>query len=115
MSARQWIDLPPVWLVGFMATAWAIDRGLPLVQAFGFPGQRVAGQDAGNARVALGEGQQQGEHLLAAPCGGALLVEDHTDTTEQGLLDKLDDSFEHLRLAGEVTVERGLGYAHLAR
>jgi protein-S-isoprenylcysteine O-methyltransferase Ste14 len=28
-------DIPPVWLGGFLATAWVIDRGLPLVQAFG--------------------------------------------------------------------------------
>jgi protein-S-isoprenylcysteine O-methyltransferase Ste14 len=35
-------DLPPVWLLGFMAAAWAIDRGLPLVEAFG-PVYRVAG------------------------------------------------------------------------
>jgi hypothetical protein len=35
-------DLPPVWLMGFMAAAWAIDRGLPLVEAFG-PVYRVAG------------------------------------------------------------------------
>jgi protein-S-isoprenylcysteine O-methyltransferase Ste14 len=35
-------DLPPVWLLGFMAAAWAIDRGLPLVEAFG-PVYRAAG------------------------------------------------------------------------
>ncbi len=28
-------DLPPVWLAGFLAAAWLLDRGLPLVQAFG--------------------------------------------------------------------------------
>jgi protein-S-isoprenylcysteine O-methyltransferase Ste14 len=28
-------DLPPVWLAGFIAIAWLLDRGLPLVQAFG--------------------------------------------------------------------------------
>lgn len=35
-------DLPPVWLLGFMATAWTLDRGLPLVEAFG-PVYRTAG------------------------------------------------------------------------
>jgi protein-S-isoprenylcysteine O-methyltransferase Ste14 len=35
-------DLPPVWLIGFMVAAWAIDRGLPLVEAFG-PVYRAAG------------------------------------------------------------------------
>jgi dimethylargininase len=35
-------DLPPVWLIGFMAAAWLIDRGLPLVEAFG-PVYQVAG------------------------------------------------------------------------
>lgn len=35
-------DLPPVWLAGFMALAWVIDRGMPLVAAFG-PVYRVAG------------------------------------------------------------------------
>lgn len=28
-------DLPPVWLAGFMALAWVIDRGMPLVEMFG--------------------------------------------------------------------------------
>lgn len=35
-------DLPPVWLLGALAAAWTIDRGLPLVQAFG-PAYHVAG------------------------------------------------------------------------
>ena len=35
-------DLPPVWLIGFMAVASLIDRGMPLVQAFG-PVYHVAG------------------------------------------------------------------------
>ncbi len=35
-------DLPPVWLAGFMAAAWVIDRGMPLVEAFG-PLYRVLG------------------------------------------------------------------------
>jgi protein-S-isoprenylcysteine O-methyltransferase Ste14 len=28
-------DLPPVWLAGFLAAAWVLDRGLPVVQVFG--------------------------------------------------------------------------------
>lgn len=28
-------DLPPLWLFGFMVAAWTLDRGLPLVEAFG--------------------------------------------------------------------------------
>jgi protein-S-isoprenylcysteine O-methyltransferase Ste14 len=35
-------DLPPVWLAGFLAMAWLLDRGLPLVEAFG-PLFRVLG------------------------------------------------------------------------
>lgn len=35
-------DMPPVWLFGFLAAAWVIDRGLPLVQAFG-PIYRILG------------------------------------------------------------------------
>ena len=35
-------DLPPVWLAGFMAAAWVIDRGMPLVEAFG-PLYRILG------------------------------------------------------------------------
>jgi protein-S-isoprenylcysteine O-methyltransferase Ste14 len=35
-------DLPPVWLFAFMAAAWLIDRGLPLVEAFG-PVYQVSG------------------------------------------------------------------------
>ncbi|KPQ13581.1 MAG: putative protein-S-isoprenylcysteine methyltransferase [Rhodobacteraceae bacterium HLUCCO18] len=35
-------DLPPVWLAGFMVVAWVLDRGLPLVEAFG-PLYRVLG------------------------------------------------------------------------
>lgn len=32
---RGFPDIPPVWLAGFLAAAWILDRGLPLVQAFG--------------------------------------------------------------------------------
>jgi protein-S-isoprenylcysteine O-methyltransferase Ste14 len=39
---RGFPDLPPIWLGGFLAAAWALDRGLPLVQAFG-PLLRAAG------------------------------------------------------------------------
>lgn len=28
-------DLPPVWLLAFMALAWIFDRALPLIRAFG--------------------------------------------------------------------------------
>jgi protein-S-isoprenylcysteine O-methyltransferase Ste14 len=35
-------DLPPVWLAGFLGTAWVIDLGLPLVAVFG-PLLRIAG------------------------------------------------------------------------
>jgi protein-S-isoprenylcysteine O-methyltransferase Ste14 len=39
---RGFPDLPPVWLAGFLALAWLLDRGLPLVEAFG-PVWRAAG------------------------------------------------------------------------
>lgn len=45
-------DLPPVWLAGFLAAAWVLDRGLPLVQAFG-PLYRVLGGFLMLAAVAL--------------------------------------------------------------
>src|SRR6185503_19019791 len=38
-----------------------------------------------------------------------LLARDPVDEREHGLLDELDQPFEHLRLAAEVTVERRLG------
>lgn len=28
-------DMPPIWLLGAMAVAWILDRGLPLVELFG--------------------------------------------------------------------------------
>jgi protein-S-isoprenylcysteine O-methyltransferase Ste14 len=39
---RGFPDLPPVWLAGFLAAAWLLDRALPLVEAFG-PVWRGAG------------------------------------------------------------------------
>lgn len=39
---RGFPDLPPLWLLGFMGAAWLIDRGLPLVEAFG-PVYRATG------------------------------------------------------------------------
>ena len=85
-----------------------------MVQAFGFPRQRVTGENAGDARVAVGKGQQQQQHLLAAQGRGALLIEDDLDTTEQRVLDELDKTFEHLGLAGEMSVQGGFGYPDLA-
>lgn len=31
----KWIDIPPVWLLGFLGLAWAQKTGLPLGLAFG--------------------------------------------------------------------------------
>ncbi|KPP92019.1 MAG: putative protein-S-isoprenylcysteine methyltransferase [Rhodobacteraceae bacterium HLUCCA08] len=30
LPAHKWLDMPPVWLAGFIAAAWGIDRWRPL-------------------------------------------------------------------------------------
>ncbi|MNT79453.1 hypothetical protein D3C72_2187870 [compost metagenome] len=43
------------------------------------------------------------------------LVDDLVDQAEHGLLDKADQAFVHLRLAGEVAVQRRLGHVQPCR
>ena len=81
---------------------------------WGVVGKSVTGEDAGYARVAVGKGQQQHEHLLAAQRGGSLFVQNDLDTAEKGILDELDQSLEHLGFAGEMAVESRFGYTDLA-
>ena len=51
MTLPKWIDLPPVWLVLFMALAWGMARVVPVVEFAG-----PAALWAGRALIALGLG-----------------------------------------------------------
>ena len=71
--------------------------------------QGIAGEDPGHAPVALGKAQQQVQdqfHLLQAHF---LFRRDLVDEAQQAGLDEFDEALEHLGLAGEVTIEGGLG------
>lgn len=43
MSPVKWVDLPPVWLLGFVAASWAIAARDPLDLGFGGPWAQFAG------------------------------------------------------------------------
>ena len=85
------------------------------MQALGFTREGVAGQYPGDAGIALGEGQQQQQHLATAGGGPLLFLEDDPHAAEQRFLDELDQAFKHLRFAGEVAVERRFGNPDLTR
>ena len=94
-----------------------LDRGFDLVvqqvdarlQALVLIDQRVADQNARHAAVALGEAEEQGEDLLDLPQTLCFLRFNAVDDAEQARFDELDQAVEHLRLAGEVAIERGFG------
>ena len=71
--------------------------------------QRVADEHARHAGILLREAQQCRDRGLDLLHRVLLLGLDLVDQAEDGLLDELDQALEHLRLAGEVAVERGLG------
>ncbi|BDC26069.1 hypothetical protein NB2BOR_A03600 [Bordetella parapertussis] len=74
--------------------------------------QRVAGQYAGDAAIALGERQQHGDGLARLAHAIGLGDGDLVDHREDAGFDELDQPFEHLRLAGEMAVQGGLGHLH---
>ena len=84
-----------------------------LLQAFVLQHQRVANHHAAHARVFLGELQQQGHDpaRLHGACG--LTVCHLPDQADHGLVDKINQSFKHLRLAGKVAVQSRFAHANL--
>ncbi len=95
---------------------YLLDLGLQLVeqdadaipQPVVFTQQGIAIEDAGDARVALGEYQQQLQDMVAAGHGVFLFRHDEIDPWQQGILDKVDQPLEHPRLAGKMSIEGGL-------
>jgi len=81
-----------------------------LLQALVFVDQGVAHHDARHARVLLTELHEQGHQAPRAQHGVGFAVVELVDEAEHRLLDELDQSLEHLRLAGEVAVQRGLAH-----
>ena len=63
--------------------------------------QRVADQHARHAAVLLREGEQHRDRLLDLPQPALLFGGDLVDEREQRLLDELDQTLEHLRLAAK--------------
>src|SRR3990167_7095878 len=86
-----------------------------LLQALVFVHQRVAHHDACHAGVLLTKLQQQGHELARTRHGIGLSFTQLVDQTEHRLLDELDQALKHLRLAGEVAVERGLAHIQSCR
>jgi len=77
-----------------------------LLQALVLVHQRVAGQHARHAAVLLRKTEQQRHDGIGLLQAAFFFLRDLVDQAEHGLLDELDQPFEHLRLAGEVAVQR---------
>jgi hypothetical protein len=93
---------------GLEAVEELVDARLqPLVLA----NQRVARHHPHHAGVLLGEGEQHLGQLLGLPAAVGLVLRDAIGEGEDRVLDELDQAFVHLRLGGEVAVERGFGHA----
>ena len=84
-------------------------------QAFGLAHQRVSGQQAAEAGVARGKTQDDPQNLVAARLHARFFLQHPVDQAEDRVLDKIDQAFEHARLAGEMPVQCRLGHAHGAR
>ena len=80
------------------------------LQTFVLVHQRVADQHARHAGIFLGKRQQHGGDGVGLLQPAVLFRADLVDQAEHRLLDEADQSLVHLRLAGEVAVERGFGY-----
>ena len=70
--------------------------------------ERVASNHAHHAGVLLGEGEQHLDQLFALPVAVGLVGGDLVGLGRKPALDELDQALVHLRLRGEVAVERGL-------
>ena len=79
------------------------------LQALVLAHQGVAGQHAHHAGVLLGEGEQHLDQLLALAPAVGLVLGDAVGEREHRAFDELDQPLVHLRLGGELAVERGLG------
>src|SRR5258706_2166592 len=79
------------------------------LQAFIFVDKNIADQHTRHAGVLLGKTKQRREDRLELLEAIGFFRGDLVDQAEQGLLDELDQTLEHLRLAREMPVERRLG------
>ncbi len=77
--------------------------------------QGIAGHHAHHAGILLGEGEQHLDQLVTLLAAVGFVLGDAVGEREHGGLDELDQPFVHLRLGGEVPVERGLGDVELLR
>ena len=84
-------------------------------KALVFEHQRVTDHDPRHARVLLAELQQHRRDPLDLRPAVRLALDDLIDEAEDGPLDEFDQAFEHLRLAREVAVQRGLVNLELGR
>ena len=65
------------------------------VQAFGFPEQRIAMKNPGNARVALAEPQQQQQNFIAGVHRALSIFVNARNSGEQRFFHKFNQRFEH--------------------
>jgi hypothetical protein len=84
-------------------------------QALVLEHQRIAHHHPRHAGILLAELEQHRHHPVHLHGSARLALDDLVDEREHALLDEFDKALEHLRLAGEVTVERGLGDIELGR
>src|SRR5205823_380046 len=77
--------------------------------------ERVADQHAGHPRIFLREAQQHGDDLLRLRGAVLRFFGDLVDQRVQRGFNELDQALEHLCLAREVAVQRGLGNVELRR
>ena len=79
------------------------------LQPLVLPDQRLAGQDAHHARVGFGKRQQRLDEPGRLAMRVGLLLGDAVGQRKYRALDEFDQAFVHLRLGGEMAVERSLG------
>ena len=86
-----------------------------LLQTLVFKHQRVAHHHPGHARIFFPKLQHQGDDAGGFLHRVGVALHDLIDQGEDAAFDELDQAFKHLRLAGEVAVQRGFADIQLGR
>jgi len=85
----------------------------PLVQALVLEHQGIANHHASHARVLVGKLQEHGHHASRFLFARFLAFGNLVDQRKHAVLNEVDQTLKHLRLAREVTVQRGLAHLQL--
>src|SRR5207244_6232868 len=80
----------------------------PRLQPLVFVDQCVASQNARHSGIFFGESEKHARDLRSLCNAVGMLTRNAVDEREERRFDELDQSFEHLRLAREMAIERSL-------